>query len=127
MNVNSVCRIPIPAECPQATLDTPASLTQLVLEPLQGLIPGADQLELRIDVFERLLEDRAPLLRLAGTLPARLEGLVDLLGRKQASELVEGDAEQVPEADQLLEAGDVRVAIEPVLTFLVLRLRAEQS
>src|SRR5436190_7420250 len=80
------------------------------------LVPAAaDQLELAIDVSHRLVEDLAAADRLADAAsPLAPQGGPGALGAGQLAQLLERDAEQLLEVEQLAQALHVRALVEPV-------------
>jgi transposase InsO family protein len=99
---------------------------ELVRELVQRRLAAADEGELALDVRNRLLDDAKPLLVARILLPATSQRGPRLLRLGELDELLERQAEQVAQADQLLEAADVRLGIRPVRTLVASAARAEQ-
>src|SRR5207302_1213051 len=90
-----------------ARADIPLLRRELVLQALELSVPRTDELQLCLDAAERLSE-------------------VALLGHQETPQVVQRDAEEVAQLDELAKPLDVAVAVEAVPALLPLRA-AEQT
>src|ERR1700679_3292379 len=84
-------------------------------------LAGAHELELPSDMDERLFQDPEAFGVTLGSAPAIAQRSARLLGLCEHRELVEGETEQVAQADQLRQTRDIRFAVEPVAPLLSAR------
>ena len=100
---------------------------QLVAELRESLLPRADELELPLDEWDRRVDDPRPLGVARVIVPLAAQHLPRLLDLGEREQLLEREAEQVAEPEELPQARDVGLAIEAMRAFRARRRRAEQS
>ena len=96
-------------------------------ELCKRLLSCAHQCELSLDQRSRLLHDPQPLRIVGSLLPPVPQTRPRVFGLGELDQLLERQAEQIAEPDQLLQARDVRIAVEPVCALRPLVVAAEQS
>src|SRR5581483_1958456 len=109
------------AEVAAAAFQPPQLRLKVARELVQPLTPGADERELPLDERDRLVDDAEALVVARRAGPAAAEHRPGLLGLGELDQLLEREAEQVAQADQLLEPHDVGLV---VVTVRALRARA---
>ena len=109
------CSVSTSSGSPDKAADPLAAGQQLLLELLDLLPPPPHQLELVADVAEALLEDLPPPHRvLDAAMPLAAQGGAGVLGLDQLLQLLERDAEQVAQPQQLVEPLDVALVVCPM-------------
>src|SRR3954452_4305579 len=109
-----------------ARADAPAPRDELGLEPGDLVAAVADELELAVEVAQRLGEDLAAARGIVDGAELAPQRRPRLLGLDQLLELLERDAEKLAQAQQLAQALDVLVAVGAVPAALA-RLRGRQE
>jgi hypothetical protein len=102
-------------------------LRELVRELGEPLLPCVHQLELSLSERNRCSGDPCTLVVVSALRPLVPQASAGLLGFRELHELVERQPEQVAKTDQLLQARDVGVGVEPVCTLCALVPRSEQT
>src|SRR5581483_10132707 len=106
-------------------MDALPALDEVRLELAQLGEPAPDEVELRLEVGQRLLERGAPLLGFGGRVEAAPRVRPHLFGHDHRPELVEREAEQVAQARDLAQALDVGLRVHAVLALLALDARQQ--
>src|SRR5205823_12977495 len=105
-----VLRRELPPDTPQTT----ELRLELARELVECRLPAADERELAFDERNRLLDDPEPLLVARVFLPAASQRGARLLRLGELDELLEGEAEQFAQPDQLRVVRDDRLRVRPV-------------
>ena len=103
-------------ELGQQVADVPALGGELVLQILEGRAPRADDAQLGGDVLDRLADDRGPraVVRRRRRVPALAQQRPRVLGRNPLLELRQREPEQIPDPQQVAEAGLVGRVVQAV-------------
>src|SRR5579884_2640693 len=116
----------VPFEVAAAALQPAQLRVELAGELVEPLPPCADERELPFDERDRLVDDAQALVVARRAGPAASQHRARLLGLGELDQLLEREAEQVAEPDQLLEPHDVGLGVVAVRSLRARAGRAQQ-